>query len=502
LPAKKRAKPSGTRRPSTTAGAGSGAAPPPAKPEPGPRRTEAVRSGPRRAGTTQPPAKRRRQEAAAPPPPRRVTRDKVLGLGALVCAILALGGLNFSTIALLFGLGYAALAFLRASDLREARLVLAGCGFTLWLLVRTVVLYALLAASLGGETTDEQSALELWSPGGAFIALGIVSGVAITLAAALAALAFSREGSVRYRMLSWSGLCIAAYYVLFLPGAIAGSLAAPALGSFWAEPLIYTIILIGIFAGLAISRAFAWTAAAKRGAGAPAAAERRAGAKRGAHAQSATASVPRAEREYLLLVAAVSLLLLSLLSLVFKNWTFLQRTAGQTVAEWTAEGVASMTVVLLLPALFLSASAGFLVSCRQAGWRRSRWTAGAEAPQAVTDGAAAARTATKSASSSAGAAGPGGAASATAGNGAAALAGAASTDQAPAPSRARRLLLTWRLPLLYGWFLALTAACSFVHYYGFAVLVPAAAHYLWMRMRERGRGRERGGPSAPGLLQS
>ena len=51
----------------------------------------------------------------------------------------------------------------------------------------------------------------------------------------------------------------------------------------------------------------------------------------------------------------------------------------------------------------------------------------------------------------------------------------------------RKVLLTWRLPVLYGWLVILIAVCSFLGYWGFLAAAPAAAHYLAMWAWERAR---------------
>jgi hypothetical protein len=314
---------------------------------------------------------------------------------------------------MLFGPILAVLAFRGPAEHRQGRLVLAGLGLAIWVFLMTVVFYALAFGTWENETSDDNSFFFTWGREGPFVVLDVVAGVALTLAAVLTVTAFARMEKRPYRMLSWSGLCIAAYYLLDPPRTIWQTAATPAVGSFWLEPAAYMSIVLGILAGLTVWRAFSWYRANERLAG----------------------SLAFAEREYLLAVAAFSLFVPRLLGLSLVDWSIMSRAADETMQTAVVTGIIYLSMVLLLPTLFFTGAAGFLVSSRQMGWRASRWTGSptADGPQ----------------------------------------------------SWGRRLLLTWRLPLLYGWLLLLVAASSFLGYYGLATLAPAAAMYLWLLARER-----------------
>jgi hypothetical protein len=151
-------------------------------------------------------------------------------------------------------------------------------------------------------------------------------------------------------------------------------------------------------------------------------------------------------------VVAFSLLLPRLLDLAFIDWpTALAADAGETARDSTLRAVSYVGTVILIPMIFLVATAGFLVSGIQAGWRPRRWldlrgaVVGTPSPLRRRDW------------------------------------------RAFALQWDRKALLTWRLPLLYGWLIILIAACSFLGYWGFLVVFLAAVHYLAMWGWERRR---------------
>lgn len=161
---------------------------------------------------------------------------------------------------------------------------------------------------------------------------------------------------------------------------------------------------------------------------------------------TAPAGISYAHREYLLLVAAVSILMPHLTGLSLFHWSLLRRTADESLRNAAFKAASSVAMLLLLLVLSAAAAAAFWLSCRNAGWRPSHWLAKP--------------------------------------------AGAVATAH-PTPERrlplmwAKRFLLSWRLPLFYGWLLVVAGLCSFLGWWGFLATVPAALLYIWLLMRER-----------------
>ena len=334
-------------------------------------------------------------------------------------ALLALASLTPPALALFFGLMYAAVAFLRPSDRKQTQLTVSTAAIGLWVLLSTVLVVILVAAT--ADNGDETQAQDI-SLTGSYVAISLASGVMITLAVALAAAAFYSAGSRRNRLFAWSGLSVAVYYVLFLPSALGDATTPPALGSFWADPVSLGRILFGIIAGLTMAAAFWWHGGDRR--------------------DAEDVAPPRyafREREYLLALAALLLLLSRLGDFIFVDWGSLRPADDQTSSAAVFQAVIFLAILLRLPVLFGSAALAFWTSARQSGW---------EPAQLLT-----------------------------------------STDPAAAAesqlSRGPRLLLSWRPPLLLAWLTALIAATSFLGWYGLLVAAAAAAHYLRMTARER-----------------
>jgi hypothetical protein len=379
-----------------------------------------------------------------------------MGFGAALCAVLALVGLNIVNIVLLLGLACAVFGFLGSAGRRARRLGYAGWGLAAWLLFLTVFSFALLAGSFGGEATDSDTPGVITNVDRWFMALSILSGLALTITAAVSASALSQEGNTRYRLLAWAGGSLAVSYLFFPPLALYEAVAPAPLGEFWQAPVVFGSIVLGVMAGALLARAFAWSASKEGG----------------------PTRIPYADREFLLFVVALSLLLPRLVDLALTDWAaVLHPDASETTGNSTLEAVANAGMVLLIPMIFFVATAGFLVSSLQAGWRPRRW---------LQPGAAAVE------------AGPG----AVPGKAPPAVREAVALPQAVprAPATWRRLdwrgfalrwdrkmLLTWRLPVLYGWLVILIAICSFLRYWGFLAVVPAAAQYLAMWGWERRR---------------
>jgi hypothetical protein len=273
--------------------------------------------------------------------------------------------------------------------------------------------------------------------GGASVVLGAAGAAVLTVAAILASFAFGREADQRYRRLSQSALCVVFYFVSTLPTTVALSTAPEALGSFWSAPLTYLYAVLGILAAGVIACAFLWASTPEQTPG-----------------TSGLGLFGYAEREYLLFVAAVSLLLPRVTSLVLFDWSPLRRVAKETQGEAILRAASAVSWLLLMIVLSAAAAAAFWISCRKAGWKPSRWLA---RPDQAALGAALGATPSLAA------------------------------EQRVPLAWARVFLVSWRLPLLYGWLLVLTLACSFLGWYGFLAATPAAAHYIWMLMRERER---------------
>ena len=274
----------------------------------------------------------------------------MFSVGAGLCAFFALAGLSVPNIALLFGLVSAVLAFRGPYERRQGRLMMAGVGLAVWLFFVTVIWYALAFGTLAQEISEENAFFVTWSREGPFVVLDVIRGVALTLAALLTTVAFHRQDDRRFRVLSWSGWCIALYYLLDLPRAIRASAAPPSLGAYWTEPAAYLSILLGVLAGLAISRAFAWYTAPR----------------------TSGDRLPFADREYLLSVAAFSLAVPRLVGLALLDWSVIERAAGEAISTAAIVGVVYLSMVLLLPTLFLTGAVGFYLSSRQTGRRPSR----------------------------------------------------------------------------------------------------------------------------------
>jgi hypothetical protein len=356
-----------------------------------------------------------------------------------VAALLALASLSLSSIPYLIALGYLAFALLGSSDKRDARLRMTGWAFAALLLVTVLVLVGV-AVRIGRLNPNDPSSFVYMSMGVASMVLSMASMLVMALAAFLAALAFGKRDGARYRLLSWSGLCLVFYHVLLLPNAVVGSRGTPKLGSFWAEPLVYGGIALGLLASATVACAFLWASAAADGA-----------------AVSTRLPFGYFQREYLLFVGAFSLFLPNMIYLASADWGILRQRADETLSDAVYVGFVLVASLLYLVLLFGVATAAFWVSCRRAGWKPSHWLAarGAGAAGADTAGAE-----------------------------------PSLTPQPRVPlARVQLFLLSWRLPLSYAWFIVLVAACSFLGWYGFAAAAPAAAHYLWMLGRDRTRDR-------------
>jgi hypothetical protein len=410
LPEEKRARPTGARRPG-------GAVAPPAQ-----RR--------RKQMATALSASSNKRTAAPLVDPPRATRDRILGYGAAAGALLALIGLNISSLLLVIGLAYVAAALLPSAARRDRRLRMAAWVFAIIGVLSTVAFLTLLRVEPHDGTSDEVSLFAYLPLGRATVILGAAGVAALALAAVLAALAFGKQSSQRYRRFSWSALCLIFYFVSTLPATVAQSPAPPALGSFWTAPLTYLYPVLGIVATAAAACAFLWASVAEQ-----------------ATDRSVPAGLRYAQREYLFLVGAVSLFLPRLTGLALFDWSTLQRTAAETQDQAVMKVASSASWLLLLIVLAAAAAAGFWISCRQAGWKPSDWLAGQAAPAGAAPNLA--------------------------------------QQQRVPLAWVKRLFLSWRLPVLYGWLLVLVAACSFLGWYGFLAAVPAAGHYLWMLARGR-----------------
>jgi hypothetical protein len=392
--------------------------------------------------------------AGTMPSPLRPARDKILGYGAAVGAMLSVIGLNISSLLLVIGLAYVAAAFLTSPDRRDTRLRLAAWVFAVIGLMATAAFSTLLGSGYDGLIQGESSLFTYLPLGRATVVLGAAGVAALSLAAILAALAVGKDRSRRYHRLGQSALCVAFYFISTLPATVAEAPAPAALGSFWTAPLDFLYATMGIVGAAAIACSFLWANIAEHNAG-----------------TGSPGLFRYAQREYLLLVGAVSLLLPRLTGLALFEWSSLRRTARETVGEAALKAASGVSWLLLLIVLSAAAAVGFWVSCRQAGWKPGDWVARPAAP--ARDAALAGAGVTSMGAT-----------------GAAPTAGAVE-PQSPHPQQrlpllwAQRLFLSWRLPLLYGWLLVLVAACSFLGWYGFLAAVPAAVHYVWMLTRER-----------------
>jgi hypothetical protein len=431
-PANKRARPTSARRPQ-------GAVAPPAQRR---RRQEAI------AATSRP---GKRSTTAATPPSRvtkeRLTRDRLLGYGAAVAAVLALASLNLPGVVYLIGLGYLAFALLGQSEKRDRRLQLTGWAFAV-LLVATVVVSIGAAVRFSRPASGEPSSLAYLNMGVASMVLSMVLMTLTAVVGLLVGLAFNRQGGARYRLFSRAGLAMVFYYVLVLPDTVVESSAPPALGAFWPAPLVYASILLGMLASAVVACAFLWAASSEPGA-----------------ATDGTGRFGRLHREYLLLVGAFSLLLTNVVYLLTTDWSILRQRTNETLSEAIYVGIVLVSSLAYLVVLFAAATAAFWISCRELGWKPGR---GLAAPSlGLTRDQSAAVAASPAPADSVGASTTG-----------AGRELAAARQRVPLV-RAQTFLLTWRLPLLYAWFIVLVVACSFLGWYGFAAAVPAAAHYLW-----------------------
>lgn len=186
----------------------------------------------RPAGAVASPAqRRRRQVAVAVPETPRFTRDRILGYGAAAGAVLALVGLNISSLVLLIGLGYLAAAFLRAPETRDWRLRQSAWAFTVIGVLATMAFSLLIGVGSVDTSAGEVSLFAYLPLGRATVVLGTASMATLASAALLTALAFGKQKGERHRRLSQSALCVMAYFILQLPGAVVESPAPGGLGS-------------------------------------------------------------------------------------------------------------------------------------------------------------------------------------------------------------------------------------------------------------------------------
>ncbi len=381
-------------------------------------------------------------------PQPRFTRDMILGWGALTGAVLALIGLNIASLILLVALGYTAAAFLRAPLKRDWRLRQAAWAITLLAVLAAVFTGAMLGYSRNDPTKDTVNPYTYLPMGVATAVLATLLMFVLAVAAILAAKAFGRQGSERYRLLSRASVAMLFYMVLLLPGTVVTTPTLAPLGSASRTPLAYLTLVSGLITTVILACAFFWARSTRE----PTAED--------------AARLSPADREYLLFAGAAALLLPRLFGLAAIPWSRLQRTTDETTQEVVIRGAASVATILLPLVLTAAAAAAFWVSCRQEGWEPSRWLARPHTgPVLARTGATSAGAAEES---YAGATEPG-----------------AAAERSVTLAWLRRLLLTWRLPLLYGWLSALAAACSFLSWYGLLAAVPAAAHYGWMLLRER-----------------
>jgi hypothetical protein len=405
----------------------------------------------RPGGAVVPPAQRRRrqqataratsdrgQAAGSHPAPPRFTRDRLLGWGAGTCAILTLVSLaTISDVVLIMGLMYFAFALVGTANKRDRRLSQAAWTFAL-LLVLSAGLATYYAVGLSHADPGDVDSLAYLSMGAATMGLSIASQVLLAVASVLAGWAFGKQGDGRSRLLSWSGVSLIFYCILLLPTAVVESPAPPPLGSFWTEPSLYGGLLMALLSGTAIVCAFLWTQTSGED-----------------DARGGPPRISYAQREYMLFVAAASLLLWRLTLLLATDWSLLRLRTHQSASGAVLIILASLLPLLLL---FAFATAAFWTSCRRTGWKPTRWLT-APVSDTPVHGAAAWR-----------------AEAAGAGLG---------PRRRGALDWGQRFFLTWRLPLFYAWLLLVIAACSFLGWYGFFAAVPAAVHYLWMSMRDR-----------------
>ena len=349
----------------------------------------------------------------APPSLNRWTRNRIFGVGAAICAVLALARPSIVAIALIAGFAYAAAAFLRPTERRDKWLSISSWAFVMAALFSYVLPAVALLLVADAETLAAAELTKGLLPFRALVTVAAIGGMALTVSTVLIARAFRRSGEERYRLLSRAGIGVAAFFLLDLPGVISASASWPGREYFWDTPLMYMRIVLGALAGLIVSRAFAWYGASDSG----------------------SRSISRASREYLLHAAAASLLLPLLIRLGYSDWRLpiLDPTGEATNASFFDYALAVASFIAM-PAAFACLSAGFLAASRRAGWNPSHW-------------------------------------------------------MRPARTWSRRLLLTWRLPLIWSWLLILIATATIAGYYGFLAAAPAAAHYLGMIWWERGHSR-------------
>lgn len=382
----------------------------------------------------------RRKTTLMPSDLSQLSRDRILGYGAAVGALLGLAGLNIASLIIVVALGYAAAALLGPVEKRDKRLRQAGwlAGAMAGLMAVMVAIVLGLAASR--PTEDGVSAFAYLPMGSASLILATASTLALALAAVFAASAFRQEGAARHRLLSRAACCVLFYFIILLPATVVDASGPGSVGVFWSAPVDYAVLLLNILAAVAVALAFLWAAESTQ-----------------IDSAHSTIRLAHAQREYLLLVAAVSLTTAQVLGLLSLDWGVLNGPSGATSSDIFAAGAAYVARRVLPLVLSVAAAAAFLVSSRRVGWTRGQWsnrldkTSTDEAPDGATQ---------------------------------------AISEIHPEPGRlsltwVAEFCLSWRLPLLYGWLIALVAACSFLGWYGFGVALPAAVHYLWMLLHAR-----------------
>jgi hypothetical protein len=393
--------------------------------------------------TSNPQGPRGKNFAVPEAAPHRLTREKLLAWGAAVCALMALAGLSLAGLIVLLGLGYFASAFFLSPERRDRSLIMSGWAFAAAFFLGGLVPNLLLLTAVDTSSVDAVALFGTQVSVRLFLAFAVVGWIAIGAGAVFMGRAFSRQGSNRYRLLSWAGLCVAVYYLCALPRTISVTTAAPEIGALWEAPAAYATVLCGTMAGLVIYRAFGWSAAKASGSG----------------------GVRYAQREFLLAAAALLMLLPQFIGLGLQEWRPSQLVTGMgTVASSWTQLLGDYASTLMLPLFLLSLAVGFFVSCRHAGWTPDSWLETPRAPEPARRLPATAQP--------------------------------EATEEAGAPGWSERLLLTWRLPLLFAWLLLLVAACTIAGYYGFVAVAPAAVHYSSMLLYHRKSAANTGATSA------
>jgi hypothetical protein len=282
--------------------------------------------------------------------PRRragqVTRSTVLVTGLTICAFLVLlylvgylvaGWLTADGVVQLIASAAGAAGFIcaaiavRSPTPEPSRLRIACWSLATWLALSV----------LAGFVAMIQDPLDISRTGYIVRALVVAAALPLAGACVISALAFRRVEGSRYRLLSWVGPCVCAYYFLLLPSALRNSFGHLTLGPFWPLPLRIARIFFGVAAGILAYLAFAPLA-------------------RSVEHQTPSGFQRRDQR---LCAAATLLLLFGVLDLALGHWSFSEPAqSGWRLA--LAGGAVEISAKLLFPAFFLLSSLAFFVSGR------------------------------------------------------------------------------------------------------------------------------------------